>query len=345
MTSGEKIAIIGAGASGMTAAVSSARRGYKVTVYEHKQEVGLKIRITGHGKCNLTNTYMNVSCFNSDNSERIKTYLNEFGTDAAVGFFKSIGIETYEKNGYVYPVSNNAVEVADSLKKEAEMLGVEFILNCGELDINGLRDNYDRIILACGSNACKKTGSNGSGYKYLEKLGVKYSRILPALCPIYVEDNSFCDVNDGKRIIASVSAYSEGNLLASDTGEVQIKKNALSGVPVFQISRWISSALDNNQSCSIVLNLAPEMNDVPLFLRNRYTSPINEKLLFNVSRMSRFDHAQVCMGGVSLDDLTFDFELKAVPGVYVIGELCDVDGICGGYNLHWAWLSGNLCCK
>ena len=70
-----------------------------------------------------------------------------------------------------------------------------------------------------------------------------------------------------------------------------------------------------------------------------------KKEYFSVSKMPRFDNAQVCRGGVSLDELTEDFELKKAPGVYVIGEMCDVDGKCGGYNLHWAWLSANLCCE
>lgn len=345
MTGGKKIAIIGAGASGLTAAVSAARRGFDVTVYDHKPEVGLKIKITGHGKCNLTNDVMNASCYHSDNSERIAAYLKRFGTDDVKAFFKSLGLEIYEKNGYYYPVSNKAEDVADALKREADKLGAEFILNCGELDINRIRKEYDRVVLSCGSSACKKTGSNGSGYKILEKLGVKYSRILPALCPVNVDANDFCKIHNGERIIATVSAYADGILMAADTGEVQIKENALSGVPVLQVSRWISSALDQKKSCSIGLNLAPDTEAVPVFMRNRYSGPVNEIITLNVSGMSRFDHAQVCMGGVSLSNLTDDFELTDVPGVYVIGEMCDVDGLCGGYNLHWAWLSGNLCCK
>ncbi len=345
MTGGKKIAIIGAGASGLTAAVSASRRGFDVTVYDHKPEVGLKIKITGHGKCNLTNDVMNASCYHTDDPERMSDYLNRFGTDDVKDFFRSLGLKIYEKNGYYYPVSNKAEDVADALKRESDKLGVRFILNCGELDIDKIRKEYDRVILSCGSSACKKTGSNGSGYKFLEKLGVKYSRILPALCPVYVERNNFCTIHDGERIIATVSTYSDGKLLATDTGEVQIKEDALSGVPVLQVSRWVSSALDQKKTCTLELNLAPDTEDVPVFMRNRYIDPVNEIITFTVSKMSRFDHAQVCMGGVSLRELTDDFELIKVPGVYVIGEMCDIDGFCGGYNLHWAWLSGNLCCK
>ena len=345
MTYIRKTAIIGAGASGLAACICAARRGDQVTVYEHKDKAGLKLALTGHGKCNLTNTVMNAGCFNTEDSVRMQKLLDEFGTEDAIGFFRSVGIGIHERNGYCYPVTDDAETVVDALKQEASRLGVLFRMNCGDIDIDGLRSSYDRVILACGSSACKKTGSNGSGYRILEKLGVKYTRILPALCPVYVEDNDFCSVNSGKRIIASVSAFADGVLLKKDTGEVQVRKDSLSGVPVLQISRFISEAFDKGKNCSIVLNMAPDRSDVPKFLTDRYTSPVYEEVSFRVDRISRFDHAQVCMGGVPLSELTDSFELKSVPGVYVIGEMCDVDGMCGGYNLHWAWLSGSLCGK
>lgn len=345
MNPGDKIAIIGAGASGLAAAVSLARRGAEITVYEHKPEPGLKILITGHGKCNLTNTYIDPECYYASSESRIADYLKRFSAYQAIEFFNSIGIETYEKNGFVYPVSNNAATVRDALYDAAIKLNVRFEFNCGELDIQKLHDKFNSVILACGSSACKKTGSNGTGYSFLRKLGVSYSRILPALCPLYVDENDYCNKNSGRRVIATVTAFSQGRILAEDTGEIQLQKDRLTGVPIFQISRFVSMELDNGNNCELVMDMNPDMNKVPEFIRPRYQQQSAEVKRFTVSRISRFDNAQVCMGGVPLDGLNEDFELKQVPGVYVIGEMCDVDGKCGGYNLHWAWLSANLCCK
>lgn len=345
MSAAMKTAIIGAGASGLAAAVSLAMRGADVTVYDHKPEPGLKLLLTGHGKCNLTNAYIVPECYYSGPESRVADYLKLFSTKEAIEFFASIGVETYEKNGFYYPVSNDAVTVVDALYTKALDLNVGFIFNCGDLNINELCDNFNSVILACGSAACKKTGSNGSGYKFLQKLGIPYSRILPALCPLYVDENSFCEENAGKRIIATVTAISDGIILAEDSGEVQIQKDRLTGVPVFQISRYVSKAIDEGNKCELIMDMHPDINKLPEFIRSRYVKQIDRKISFTVSRISRFDHAQVCMGGVPLEELDFSFQLKKSPGVYVIGEMCDVDGKCGGYNLHWAWLSANLCCK
>ena len=336
-------AIIGAGASGLAAAVCAGRCGESVTVYEHKPEAGLKLLITGHGKCNLTNRDMSADYFRTENPELLKAFLGRFGVQDVTDFFESVGVKTHDRSGYVYPVTDDARTVRDALLREAERLGVSFRMNCGDIDIDKLRSTYDKVILACGSSACKKTGSNGSGYKLLEKLGVRYTRILPALCPVYVDDNDFCRDNTGKRIIATVRAAADGMMLAEDTGEIQIRRDSLSGVPVLQISRFVSQAYDEGKRCTLILDTAPDRDRVPEMIRDRYTDSVAAEYSFTVNRISRFDHAQVCMGGVPLDALTESFELKNVPGVYVIGELCDVDGICGGYNLHWAWLSANLC--
>ena len=340
-----KTAIIGAGASGLAAAVALARKGAEVTVFEHKSSPGNKLLLTGHGKCNLTNAYMSPDCYYSESGGRVAEYLKRFSTEQAIEFFDSIGVSIYEKNGFYYPDSNDANTVLDALYNKALELNVSFIFDCGELNIDEIRDKFNSVILACGSSACKKTGSNGSGYKFLQKLGIRYTRILPALCPLYVDDNEFCISNAGKRVIATVSAYCGDRFLAEDTGEVQIQNDRLSGIPVFQISRFVTEELDKGNTCSLILDLHPDMKKVPDFIRSRYTSGEEIKESFTVSKMSRFDNAQVCRGGVPLDELTENFELKMVPGVYVIGEMCDVDGKCGGYNLHWAWLSANLCCE
>lgn len=342
ITNGSKTAIIGAGASGLAAAISLARRGADVTVYEHKDKAGLKLALTGNGKCNFTNEIMDASCYHVDKTSRVGEYLVKFSTNDAIEFFNSIGICSVSKNGYYYPDSANANDVVNALVNECHKLNVRFVFDCGQIDIKRLKADYDALILACGSFAHKKTGSNGSGYKYLETFGVKYTRVLPALCAVYCEDK-WCEENAGKRIIATVTAYVDGKAIANDTGEVQVTSYGYSGIPVFQISRYISRALDEKKDAELEIDFNPEVDNIPEFLRNRYKVNNTDKRKVIVSKVADFDKSQVCTGGVSLDLLTEGFEVISCPGLYVIGEMCDVDGICGGYNLHWAWLSGNLC--
>ena len=335
-----KTAVIGAGASGLTAAICAARRGEQTVVFEHKDRAGIKLSITGNGKCNFTNAYMSPECFYSEKGSAVDAFLNRFGTEDALEFFDSLGIGYYCRNGYYYPESSKASDVVFKFVSECEKLNVQIKYNC-EPDIQALISEFDKVILACGSRAHKETGSNGTGYKYLERLGIKYSRVLPALCAVYCDDQDYFAEHKGERVIGTVEYDSH-----MATGEIQITDYGLSGIPVFQLSRYISKDQDNACLKKISVDFHPLPEDIPEFLRDRFDKNNSRKaMLFSVTKTAGFNKSQVCTGGVQLGSLTENFELKEQPGVYVIGEMCDVDGICGGYNLHWAWLSGNLCGK
>jgi len=333
-----RTAIIGAGASGLAAAITAARRGHIVTVYDRNKIPGAKLLLTGNGKCNFSNTYMDASCFHETEGGTVDRLLQAYPTQSAVDFMNSIGINSVDWNGYLYPDTKKASDVVDTLYDTCIKLGVAFKFEVVDLDISLLRSQYDKVILACGSRAHKETGSNGSGYKYLEKLGVKYTRVLPALCALYCSDKDFCNEYKGRRIISKVSFQDH-----SAVGEVQFTPYGISGIPVFQISRYVSKALDVSNPVSVNIDFHPDEDLIPEFLRDRYDADNTyDGIDLVIEKTAGFDKSQVCTGGVSLDELTEGFELKKAPGVYVIGEMCDVDGICGGYNLHWAWLSG--CC-
>ncbi len=344
--SAEKTVIIGAGASGLAAAVIQARMGRSVTVLEHRDRAGIKLSITGNGKCNFTNAYMTPSCFHESRTSRLNELLGRFTTEDAIDFIKSLGIGICSKDGYYYPETLKAGDVTEALVKECESLGAVIRYGVTDIDIDSIRQDSDRVILACGSRAHKETGSNGTGYKYLERLGISYTRILPALCALYCEDDGFFRDNRGKRAIGAVSI--DGQTAA---GELQITDYGLSGIPVFNISRYASILLDGGQKVSVTVNFDPKEDMIPEIVRNRSGSNVYKPIVgdriktFIVRKTASFDRSQICTGGVSLDDLSDDFEVRKVPGVYVIGEMCDVDGICGGYNLHWAWLSACLCAK
>ena len=123
------VIIVGGGASGMVAAISAAREGAKVTIIEHQNKLGKKILSTGNGKCNLTNEYMVAECFRGEDLSIVDTVLKKFGYKETVSFFESLGVLTKSRQGYIYPVSEQASAVLDVLVMELEKLSVDVILN------------------------------------------------------------------------------------------------------------------------------------------------------------------------------------------------------------------------
>ena len=398
------VAVIGGGASGMMAAITAARAGAAVTVLEHTDRVGKKILSTGNGKCNFSNRFMEAECFRSDTPAFPMQVIRSFDVDDTVSFFAGLGIVPAERNGYLYPASGQAASVLDVLRHAMEREGVDvrtgitvqdirkkqhqFRINCGEHTIL-----CDRVILAAGSKAAPKTGSDGSGYVLAEKLGHRVIPPLPALVQLRCRENYYKSVA-GVRTEASVSLYSKKGgkerLLAEDRGELQLTDYGISGIPVFQISRYASRVLAEGGSVFCLLDFWPgtyaeafraQLSDRRRILRDMpvsefFTGWFNRKLgdLFlslegidrkkpcgrmtdaeikalarrirafrtEIAGTNSFDQCQVCAGGVDAGEIFPErMESRLVPGLYFAGEIVDVDGICGGYNLQWAWSSGH----
>lgn len=396
-----QILIIGGGASGLTAAVSAARAGAKVTVLEQNKQAGKKLLVTGNGRCNLTNRNQELSHYRGSSPEFIETALNAFGLTETLDFFQSLGIVTRDREGFLYPYSDQASSVADALRIEAEHLRVKLALNtrakriCREngrflVETPGWTYEGDALILAAGSCAAPETGSDGSGYSFAKAMGHRVIEPLPALVQLRAKEPEFPKLK-GLRMEAGVSLFSGEVLLAEDRGEVQFTEYGLSGIPVFQVSRYGAAALSQGKKVRAVLNLLPFLRkeDQDAFWRKRiqaggyksagqllvglFPKKMADCLLkragisadrtaetltdqerkalvsactsfeVSISACNGFDRAQVCCGGVDTKEVNPEtMESKKVPGLYFAGELLDVDGACGGYNLQWAWTSGWL---
>ena len=394
--------IIGAGASGIMAAISAARSGAKVTLYEHSDSIGKKLLITGNGKCNFSNISMDASRFHSgtDSTGRIGRILKRFGTKECTDFFESIGVMYRERKGGIYPYTDTAESVRSALKLEIYRLGVETICNCGRIsiktgrvessgeksdcsgclhEINGRR--YDRIIIACGSRVAPRTGSDGSGYELLKGLGVKHTDIYPALTPLTVEDD--LSVLKGVRCDAYLTLIdASGHAVESSAGELQPYEHGLSGICAMDISGNACRLLGKGERCYIETDFLPRFTDdeVKKIIEDRLKSfpernlaelltgifpkkligylvhPIDTRRegflneLVNAIKhhryelskemVSDFSRAQTVAGGVPVDIIDDDCMLSGRDGIYVTGELLDADGVCGGYNLHFAWATG-----
>ncbi len=403
----KKIAIVGGGAAGMTAAITAAREGAAVTVYEHLR-LGKKILATGNGKCNLSNWDMKADYYHSTCPERVEGCLARFGTEETVRFFESLGLCVKDKKGYLYPLAEQAVVVLQVLEAELKRLGVQVIYSekveeivalekvrpgrCVLLKTEAGKCFFDAVILACGSKAAPKTGSDGSGYDLAKKLGHKIQPVLPALVQLQCSD-SFCKALAGIRSEAKIHIFDGKQQLFIEQGELQLTEYGISGIPVFQLSGLVNRYLNTNKKASLIakIDFLPDLTEkeyadfvekrIQSFSDSRsvgdfFNGMLNQKLMqqlikvaglkaeqavdkadkaklqqvfamcrgleFHISGSKGYDNAQVCTGGVDLREVTERLESVYAKNVYFAGELLDVDGRCGGYNLQWAWTSGSI---
>ena len=398
------VVIVGGGASGLLAAISAAHEGADVTIVEQKDKLGKKILSTGNGRCNLTNEYMNKDCFRGDDISVVSKVLKQFGYQQTISFFEELGVILKERQGYIYPITEQAGTILDVLCMEIKQLGVRVMLNQSVVSISKsdsffqVKTSKERltcnaVILATGGKAASVLGSDGSGYTLAKSFGHRISPVVPALVQLVGKGHFYKQVS-GVRTQAKVSLYIDEKLACEDTGELQLTNYGISGIPVFQVSRYAAKALYEKRSVMAELDLLPSLTDDEFedFLSKRIqmqayktaeeflTGIFNKKLiglllkasridtdtsicdvteeqlkkLLHVSKHFRieiqetngFEQAQVCAGGVCTTEVhPQTMESMYIDGLYFTGELLDIDGMCGGYNLQWAWSTGFIAGK
>ncbi len=141
----KKIFVIGGGASGMAAAFWAARAGGDVTIFEHMDRVGKKLLSTGNGRCNLTNGYMAGQCFRSDNPDFPMKVIKQFGFQDTIKWFSQMGLEVRDRQGYYYPVSDQASAVLDVLRMSLEELGVKVVCGFSVTSVKKTADEHGRL--------------------------------------------------------------------------------------------------------------------------------------------------------------------------------------------------------
>ena len=381
----KRVVIIGGGASGLMASIAAAQNGAVVTVLEQNEKPGKKICATGNGKCNFTNLQVQKDAYRSENTGFEKDVLEQFSVKDTVDFFSRLGIYPVNKNnGYLYPHSGQAASVVEILCMEARSLGVKIKTNehveCiyREADIWKIRTGGwiyegEAVILANGSRASAISGSDGSGYVMASELGHKIVEPLPALTALKCKNKGFGGWA-GVRTEGCIFLYADGEKIGEETGELQLTDYGVSGIPVFQISRYAIRALKNGRNVTLKINFLPEFSreqldtflkkreaDCPYkgkkeFLTGLFPDKLAKVLLaygnlqeaignypLQVTGYPSFEQAQVCSGGVDTKEVNaHTMESRLHPELYFAGELLDIDGKCGGYNLQWAWSSGYI---
>lgn len=395
-----RVAVIGAGAAGMTAAITAASQGAEVTLYEKNDRVGKKILATGNGKCNLSNMNFTLDQYYCHDKEKLQKIFHVFSVWDTVSFFESMGLMVKNKNGGLYPYSEQAGAVLDILRMEllrkhvkvvpeSEIKKITFTKECRVFEVENGADGpscFDKLILACGSPASMKN-KNMSGYRLAESFGHKINPIVPGLVQLK-SDETFCKALAGVRSTAKITLMIDGCPSGEETGEVQFTEYGVSGIPVFQISRTAAYALKEGKEVMLYADFFPDYEEKAFIYLNRvrYESQkdktleeflkgtLNKKInmvlikrnglkagmktedagyaklqgLFaqsrrfpiHISGVNSIENAQVCAGGVDFAEIDEQMQSVKVPGLYFAGEIVDIDGKCGGYNLQWAWTSG-----
>ena len=392
--------VIGGGVSGMSAATTAAECGLRVLLLEGRERVGKKLLSTGNGRCNFTNEAVDVSFYYDADPELIMSVIGEDEPQKLLSWMRSMGIEGKAVSGRYYPRSEQASAVLDAMRIRMERAGVrirtgakvlyvrEAESGCFEVQTADDIFTCPKVILAAGSKAAPHTGSDGSGYVLARQLGLSVRQPLPALTGIKL-DSPYCKSWNGVRCDGRITVFIDGRKTAHDTGQLQLSAYGVSGIPTFQVSRYVSKALSDGQDVTVSLSFMPDYTEEEalIFLRERSAvlydyalsdfylgvlprnlasvlirasgvdrsakcGALSEKNLHHMAAQltgmsaravgtGSFEQAQVCTGGVASDQLRpGTLECVDHPGLYVTGELVDVDGMCGGYNLQWAFSSG-----
>ncbi len=370
-----EIAVIGGGASALMLSNVCQEN---VTIFCDKEKLGKKILLTGNGKCNLTNNSYTKDCYNQD----IQKYLDKFDYDDTLKFFYHLGLLTYsDENGRVYPVSNTATSVVDVLTYNLIGRDIDVKLN---YHVQKIEKRGDKFIIDDVFYFDKVAICAGSSNELLDAMNIEYKPFVPSLVALKTTQDTkrLSGIRLSDVVVSINNKY--------ELGEVLFKDNGLSGICIFNLSSYLARRNNFKQSLCIDLLPYFEVKDLEdvffgrlnrnypsmiLFLQgifhkeiNKYLlkeSKINEeekpnknnikKLIKNIKSLkfdiiSTYDNNQVKSGGIRLDDLDENLQHKKIKGLYFAGEICDVDGICGGYNLQWAWTSGkivgeNICLK
>lgn len=379
------VLVIGGGAAGLMAAVMAARAGAAVTVLEQNEKPGKKILASGNGRCNYTNRVQKKECYRGCDPEYAWKILRQFSADETLHFFEQLGIYPKERNGWLYPNSDQAQSVLEVLLMEAAHLKIKIKTRETVLDLYPDQDGWtactatwkyhaDAVIVASGSPASNVEGASDWGFLWAKGRQIPVAGMLPALVGLKGKGNYFSRWS-GVRVFGKVSVQPKGMETYTEEGELQLTEYGISGIPIFQISRYVLAELQTQSTALLELDFMPSLTEGELrilleereeccpykTLQEQFVGLLPSKLIsivapaesnlrecvhnckhypLIVTGASSLRQAQVCSGGVLTDALDEHLQAKEYPNLYFAGELVDVDGACGGYNLQWAWSSG-----
>ena len=413
-----KLFIIGAGAAGLMAAVTARDQGIDTAIIDSNDRIGKKILTTGNGRCNITNESTATGTdeavalsrkYHSNQAGFPLHVLQQFGIRQTIDFFTSLGLPLVSlEDGRMYPMSLQAASVPGVFQLALEDRNVPIYFKNKVLDVT-ISTEHPRFTITCqteteeqviytseylflcaGGLTAPKTGTDGSGYTLVQRLGHTLIEPVPGIVQLKLEYPYLKELS-GIKFEGWAHIIVNGEVIRSEYGEILFTDYGISGPPILQLSRKAAYNLGRGESVTLSVELMPDRTEEEIveFLETHWgifghrtvadslIGIINKKLIpvllkeagidqqhhllcqdlswktkkilyrimkrweFNVSDTNSFTNAQTTAGGIDTTELTEGtLESKLVPGLYLAGEVMDVDGDCGGYNLQWAWSSG-----
>lgn len=373
------VAIIGGGASGLACAVRLVRKSpkLKIALIDAGERLGRKLAATGNGQGNVTNAQMSIDKYFSGNLNLVKDIaLSQNSLTIEKELFHCI-LQS-DDCGRVYPSGRQASALVDSLLADLKNGGVPIFNGTTVTDIEegfkiklstGEKIFADYVVFAVGGKTQKQFKTAGSAYKLVRKFGHNTTPLYPSLVQLKTETQNIKTLK-GIRTNCKVTAYSGNEAIANSQGDVIFTDYGVSGNAIFSISSYIADKQDVTLSLCF-LNESDEEIIADIKAKKKLGYQISELLSGTLhNQLGRaiikrcqsddetvicntvknftlkvlgtlgFDYAQVTKGGIEMSGITNELESKYQKNLFFAGEVLDVDGCCGGYNLHWAFASG-----
>lgn len=400
------ILVIGGGAAGLLAGIAAAQSGAQTVILEKMRRPGKKILITGKGRCNITNNCDLQEIIKNipGNGRFLNSALRRFTNQDIVQLLEDNGLPTkVERGGRVFPVSDKATDVVDTLVKIYKNYGGRLLTDCkvksitaefgkitGAVTADGQKFAADAVILAAGGSSYPGTGSDGSGVKLAKALGHTIVPLAPSLVPLESDSPYIAGLQGLSLRNIEGTVYADGKKIGSEFGEMLFTHFGVSGPIILSLSKCVAEAFAKGaQEVELAIDLKPALdkdkldarlqrdftqysrkqmpNGMKDLLPQRLIEPVldqafidEEKFVNQLSRAERrrlvdvlkaftvpvtgtrpIVEAIVTAGGVSLKEIDpKTMESKLIKGLFFAGEVMDIDGYTGGYNLQAAFSTG-----
>lgn len=401
------VAVIGGGPAGMMAAIQASNN-HKTILLEKNHDLGQKLLLTGHGRCNLTAAMYDVDLFINQitrNGEFLYSCLYEFGVRQTIDFFESHGVPIKQERGKrIFPQSDKAEDIVNCLKDTLGQNQVEIHLNTQVQQIQKQEDLFivktadsviqsKAVIITTGGLSYPATGSTGEGYEWAKQLGHNIITPTPALVPLIVKEEWVEHLQGLSLKNVNISIYQNNKKQTERFGEALFTDKGMSGPIIIDMSEEIGKLLtkgdielridfkpalsfpqldnrlirefDNNGKKmfkNVLENLLPQkaistfiqLTEIPASKPcHQITGEERNKLLhllkeftLHVDSLFDIEYAIVTAGGIDLKQIDSQtMQSKVVDKLFFAGEILDVHGPTGGYNLQICWSTGYVAGK
>ncbi|MFN3188538.1 MAG: NAD(P)/FAD-dependent oxidoreductase [Candidatus Paceibacteria bacterium] len=399
------VVVIGGGPAGMMAAATASRRGKKVLLLEKNKTLGVKLLITGGGRCNVTNNKSDkrkLAVMYGEAGKFLHSTFAQHAVEETIAYFKQLGVEFKEENeGRLFPSTNTAKTIFDALVKDMKQAGVEVCCGYSVTNIEPLKTGgflvqtkaKDEIkvatcILATGGKARPETGSTGDGFNWLGQLGHTVTEDTRGLVPLRSSDAWIPALGGVTLSDVGISVCVDGKVESKKRGKLLFTHTGVSGPGVLQISQMVGELLPAG-TVSLALDLLPDLDHATLRIQLQ-TLLVNESnkklknilstliptalvapllvqlkidgetpahsvrsvdrntlvsglkvLVVTISALHGLEKAVVAGGGVSLKEVDFKtMQSRLVPGLYIVGDVLNINRPSGGYSLQLCWSTG-----